>query len=72
MVLQPLAEVPVSPWIAALSKADLHLHQEERPRLDRVVARRLGPGLSQSRVCPKSVILSEAKNPVLASEGAFI
>ncbi len=42
MHLQPLAEVPVSPRIAALPKADLHLHQEERPRLDRVVARRQG------------------------------
>jgi adenosine deaminase len=42
MALQPLAEVPVNPWIAALPKADLHLHQEELPRLDRVVARRLG------------------------------
>jgi adenosine deaminase len=42
MALQPLAEVPVSPWIAALPKADLHLHQEERPRLDRVVACRQG------------------------------
>jgi adenosine deaminase len=42
MHLQPLAEVPVSPRIASLPKADLHLHQEERPRLDRVVARRQG------------------------------
>jgi adenosine deaminase len=42
MALQPLVEVPVSPWIASLPKADLHLHQEERARLDRVVAFRLG------------------------------
>ena len=42
MHIQPLAAVPVSPWIASLPKADLHVHQEERARLDRVVARRLG------------------------------
>jgi adenosine deaminase len=42
MRIQPLAEMPVSPRIAELPKADLHLHQEERPRLDRVLARRLG------------------------------
>jgi hypothetical protein len=38
----------------------------------REVLRRFDAGLSQSRVCQKSVILSEAKNPVLASEGVFI
>jgi len=32
MRLQPLAEVPVSSGIASLPKADLHLHQEERPQ----------------------------------------
>jgi adenosine deaminase len=40
--LAPLADVPVPQWVAALPKADLHLHQEERPRLERVVARREG------------------------------
>lgn len=40
--LVPLADIPIAPLIAALPKADLHLHQEERPRLDRIVARRQG------------------------------
>lgn len=40
--IQPLAEIPTSPVIAPLPKADLHLHQEEVARLDRVVARRRG------------------------------
>ncbi|MGH2354385.1 MAG: hypothetical protein ACRDJN_22490, partial [Chloroflexota bacterium] len=41
-LLAPLADVPISPEVAALPKADLHLHQEVFPRLDRLVARRQG------------------------------
>jgi adenosine deaminase len=40
--LDPLGEVPINPTIAMLPKADLHLHQEWSPRLDRVLARREG------------------------------
>lgn len=40
--LDPLTDPPIPPWLAALPKADLHLHQEERPRLERIVARRAG------------------------------
>lgn len=40
--IEPLAEIPVTPSIAALPKADLHLHQEGRARLDRVISRRRG------------------------------
>lgn len=38
----PLGELQPQPPIAALPKADLHLHQEWSPRLDRVLARRDG------------------------------
>ncbi|MBE8991159.1 hypothetical protein [Nostoc sp. LEGE 12450] len=38
----PLAEIEPNPVIAALPKADLHIHQEWSPRLDRVLARREG------------------------------
>jgi hypothetical protein len=41
-VMDPLAEVPIDPAIAALPKADLHLHQEAKARLDRLVAGREG------------------------------
>ncbi|MGH2561301.1 MAG: hypothetical protein ACRDJH_19705 [Thermomicrobiales bacterium] len=41
-VLTPLAEFPVDPVVAALPKADLHLHQEGKARVDRLVARRQG------------------------------
>src|SRR5690242_10912259 len=40
--LDPLGEVPIAPSVAALPKADLHLHQQWSPRLDRVLARREG------------------------------
>src|SRR5215472_16954846 len=40
--LDPLGDVPIPPTIAALPKADLHLHQQWSPRLDRVLARREG------------------------------
>src|SRR4051794_29098626 len=41
-MIAPLAEVPIDRRIAALPKADLHIHQEWSPRLDRVLARRAG------------------------------
>lgn len=37
--IPPLGELPVAPEVLALPKADLHLHQEQSPRLDRVLAR---------------------------------
>lgn len=41
-LLDPLAEIAVDPVIASLPKADIHLHQEWSPRLDRVLSRRAG------------------------------
>jgi adenosine deaminase len=40
--LDPLGDIPIPSEIAALPKADLHLHQQWSPRLDRVLARREG------------------------------
>src|SRR5437868_479258 len=40
--LEPLEDIPLSPELAALAKADLHLHQEVFPRLERIDARRHG------------------------------
>lgn len=37
-MLQPLAEISIPPQITSLPKADLHIHQEEVARLERVVA----------------------------------
>jgi adenosine deaminase len=39
-LLDPLAEMAMDPGVAALPKADIHLHQEWSPRLDRVLSRR--------------------------------
>jgi adenosine deaminase len=40
--LDPLAPIAIDPIVAELPKADLHLHQEWSPRLDRVLSRRAG------------------------------
>ncbi len=40
--LDPLAEIAADPVVASLPKADIHLHQEWSPRLDRVLSRRAG------------------------------
>jgi adenosine deaminase len=42
MTIQPLAVIAIDPWLAALPKADLHIHQEGKARLDRVIAQRSG------------------------------
>lgn len=42
MTIQPLDKVPVDSLITSLPKADLHLHQEEGPRLERIIARLQG------------------------------
>jgi adenosine deaminase len=41
-ILAPLDQIEIDPWIAALPKADLHIHQEQSPRIDRVLARQHG------------------------------
>ena len=40
--VEPLAEISVPPLIAALPKADLHLHAETDARVDRILAQRAG------------------------------
>jgi hypothetical protein len=40
--ISPLAPISVDPVVAALPKADLHLHQEAAARLERLAARRQG------------------------------
>ena len=42
LAVDPLADLPITPAIASLPKADLHIHQEEVARLARVVAQRAG------------------------------
>ena len=40
--IQPLAEISIPSYVAALPKADLHLHAEADARIDRVLAQRAG------------------------------
>jgi adenosine deaminase len=42
ITLAPLGQIEIDPWIARLPKADLHIHQEQSPRIDRVLARKQG------------------------------
>lgn len=56
MTIQPLADVPISPEVAALPKADLHLHQEARPRFERMIARREGRAPYDWRVRARQVM----------------
>jgi adenosine deaminase len=42
VTLAPLDQINIDDWIAALPKADLHIHQEQSPRIDRVLARAQG------------------------------
>jgi adenosine deaminase len=42
VTVQPLAQVNVDPLIASLPKADLHIHQESKARLEHIAAKRQG------------------------------
>jgi len=54
--LEPFADVSVSPEVVALPKADLHLHQEVFPRLERIIARRQGREPYAWRVLARQVM----------------
>ena len=48
-VIEPLADVEVGPAVAALPKADIHLHSEAGPRLEQVTAERSGEPVTDWR-----------------------
>ena len=48
-VIEPLADVEIEPAIAALPKADIHLHSEAGPRLEQVIAERCGERVTDWR-----------------------
>lgn len=55
-MIPPLADIPIDPAIAALPKADLHVHAEAASRLDRVVARRAGGPLPDMRETVRALL----------------
>lgn len=55
-MIEPLADIPIDPVTAALPKADLHVHAEAAPRLDRVVARREGRPLPDMRETVRALL----------------
>ena len=48
-MIEPLADVEIGPTIAAMPKADIHLHAESGPRLDQVLAERSGAPVTDWR-----------------------
>ncbi len=55
-MIQPLADIPITPAIAALPKADLHVHAEAEPRLARVIARRAGEQVPDMRDAVRALL----------------
>lgn len=56
MVIQPLVDIPTDPAIAALPKADVHVHAEAAPRLARVIARREGRSPPDMRAAVRALL----------------
>ncbi len=49
LMLSPLADVPISAHIAALPKADIHIHAETAARLEQILAKQHGQPLIDHR-----------------------
>lgn len=49
LALSPLGDIATPDWVAALPKADLHVHAEAAERLERVLARERGEALRDRR-----------------------
>ena len=56
--IEPLAEVEIGPAIAAMPKADIHLHAESGPRLDQVLAERSGRRVTDWRAHAHELVRS--------------
>ena len=56
--IEPLAEIAIGPEVAALPKADLHLHAESGPRLEQVIAERSGVPVTDWRVHARELMRS--------------
>ena len=69
-MIPPLATIPIDSVIAALPKADLHVHAEAKPRLDRVVARREGKPLPDMRETVRALLDAPPGMPRLTQMAA--
>ena len=58
--IDPLADVLMTPEIAKLPKADIHVHAEWSPRLERIIARRYGRNPYDWRAWARNLMQSEA------------
>ena len=57
-VIEPLADIKIGPAIAALPKADIHLHSEAAPRLEQVMAERSGKPVTDWRAHARELMHS--------------
>ena len=57
-LIEPLAEVEIGPAVAALPKADIHLHSEAGPRLEQVIAERSGAPVTDWRAHARELMLN--------------
>ena len=57
-LIEPLAEVEIGPAVAALPKADIHLHSEAGPRMEQVVAEWSGAPVTDWRAHARELIRS--------------
>lgn len=57
-LIEPLAKVEIGPAVAALPKADIHLHSEAGPRLEQVVAEWSGAPVTDWRAHARELIRS--------------
>ena len=56
MTIRPLSDISIDPLIAALPKANIHIHPENRPRLERMAARRDGRSAFDWRALAKRLM----------------
>ena len=57
-VIEPLVDVEIGPAVAALPKADIHLHSEAGPRLEQVIAQRCGGRVTDWRAHARELMRS--------------
>ena len=57
--INPLADITIDPVVAKLPKADIHIHAEWSPRLDRVLAQREGRKPYNWRAWAKNLMETE-------------
>lgn len=64
--IHPLDDIQIDPWIAAMPKVDLHVHQESAARLERIIAIREGRKLPDASGAVRALLDEPPGMPRLA------